>query len=202
MVGVGKGGIRNYHATHKDQPVCERNIAKKTKLKLKPAKPKQNGSLLSFVTRKIQTRTSPTPKASTSSLHNSPNPTNTTHAAADRLPIVNRLEELLGRLPPSTPVASPNSATAVFAQPSLIDRPEVNGIDLWEEILNTTMKNTLGWGTEEDVRAHLRAAVITRGQWGLDSLGGFIQYFVNLRGVDATLFEGKMVLLLDELEKL
>jgi hypothetical protein len=69
--------------------------------------------------------------------------------------------------------------------------------DLWEEVINGLLKQSLGWGKETDIKS-----VVRRGPRGVEGLVKFVEYFVESRGVDEALFEGKLARLMEEMDKL
>ncbi|KAF6746501.1 hypothetical protein DFP72DRAFT_823118 [Ephemerocybe angulata] len=111
---------------------------------------------------------------------------------------LSKLRSLITALPSSVPIATADGPLASFAaDPASFDDPSLASEDLWEEVLNTTMKAGLGWGTELNA-----GGLIQRGEWGMDGLLRFVEYFVTTRGVPVGLFEGKLDRLVSEMEKL
>lgn len=101
---------------------------------------------------------------------------------------LSKLRSLITALPSSVPIATADGPLASFAaDPASFDDPSLASEDLWEEVLNTTMKAGLGWGTELNA-----GGLIQRGEWGMDGLLRFVEYFVTTRGVPVGLFEGKL----------
>jgi hypothetical protein len=64
---------------------------------------------------------------------------------------------------------------------------DIDSEDLWEERLNGFMKEHLGWGTENNA-----TDLVRRGEMGMDGVLKFTRYFVEKRGVNVSLFEGKL----------
>jgi len=109
-----------------------------------------------------------------------------------------KLHNLIDKLPDTIPEATEYDKLAIFAgNPSTYDNPSLDGDDLWETLLNGTLKSVFGWGTEGDLES-----IIRRGTNGLDGLAGFVRHFVVKRGVSEGLFEGKMSHLLTKLEEM
>lgn len=102
-------------------------------------------------------------------------------------PVLSRLRLLVTHLPPTVPVATEADELAQYAEPQRFDNPSIAGDDLWEEVLNSALKRGLGWGGDVDVDGILR-----RGKLGVEGLLGFVEYFVEGRGVPEGLFEGKL----------
>ncbi|KAF6747646.1 hypothetical protein DFP72DRAFT_821447 [Ephemerocybe angulata] len=107
-------------------------------------------------------------------------------------PVLSRLRLLVTHLPPTVPVATEADELAQYAEPQRFDNPSIAGDDLWEEVLNSALKRGLGWGGDVDVDGILR-----RGKLGVEGLLGFVEYFVEGRGVPESLFEGKLSLIMD-----
>ncbi|KAF6751588.1 hypothetical protein DFP72DRAFT_1135958 [Ephemerocybe angulata] len=107
-------------------------------------------------------------------------------------PVLSRLRLLVTHLPPTVPVATEADELAQYAEPRRFDDPSIAGDDLWEQVLNSALKRGLGWGGDIDVDVILR-----RGKLGVEGLLGFVEYFVEERGVSEGLFEGKLGLIMD-----
>lgn len=100
-------------------------------------------------------------------------------------------------IPDTIPEATEYDKLAVFGgSPRDFDNPDLDVDDLWEEVLNKVLKSALGWGEEENMDD-----VIRRGRNGMDGLMNFVKYFVVKRGVQMSLFEGKLARLVTTLEK-
>ncbi|TEB18295.1 hypothetical protein FA13DRAFT_1649397, partial [Coprinellus micaceus] len=194
VLKLGSGGIENYETQHKGSPIC-----KKTREKLLNAPPLKN------VPKPIPDWARPKqhlipPLASTSV------PQIRTTAAQDRaessptrqpsIALAKKLKRLADGLDKTVPEATANDYLAILAQdPKGLDRPDVASVDLWQVVLNDLLKNTLGWGMERPVKDVLR-----RGRFGVEGLVWLVDYFVGERGVAACLFEGKLGLLIEEME--
>jgi len=113
------------------------------------------------------------------------------HKTPSESPFVHKLCKISNALPTSVPEATQSDLLAHFADPAVQDNPEISSEDLWEELLNPFLKDKLGWGN-----TNLEAAV-RRGRLGLEAVADFVQYFVEKRGVDEALFEGKMANLVE-----
>ena len=108
-----------------------------------------------------------------------------------------KLVNLIRLLPDTIPEATDYDKLAVFAgNPRDFDNPDLDADDLWEEVLNKVLKSALGWGEEENMDD-----VIRRGRKGLDGLTNFVKFFVVKRGVQMSLFEGKLAWLVTTLEQ-
>jgi hypothetical protein len=110
---------------------------------------------------------------------------------------VSRLEQLAAGLPMSVADATEEDSLAIFGQdPQTYDDPTIASEDLWEETINRVMKEGLGWGTEMDM-----SQVVRRGAKGVGGLIEFVRYFVESRGVDENLFEGKLRHIMEEMDR-
>jgi len=93
----------------------------------------------------------------------------------------------------SVPEGSMNDRLARFSvNPRDYDDPSLDADGLWEEVLNSFLKGALGWGTEETMDG-----VVRRGVMGMSGILRFAQYFIEERGVNEILFEGKLSHLLN-----
>lgn len=109
-----------------------------------------------------------------------------------------KLRKLADLLPPSDPLANAEDRLAKLSgPPGTFDNPQCPANELWEEVLNGVLKDVLGWGCKI-----LPRDIIRRGKDGLDGLICFVEYFVMNRGVEEGLFEGKLALLIEEMEQL
>jgi hypothetical protein len=104
---------------------------------------------------------------------------------------------MIPQIPESVPEACSTDSLAAFSgDPALAVDPEMGPDELWESELNSMLKRQLGWGTAAS------ADIIRRGDKGMGGLARFVQYFVMERGVDASLFEGKLSNLMDAVDKM
>ena len=85
------------------------------------------------------------------------------------------------------PEATETDLLSQFADPLQHNNPDISVDDLWEEVLNPFLKTTLGWNAELDSEV-----VIRRGRLGFDAVVDFVAHFVEIRGVEEALFEGKL----------
>lgn len=109
--------------------------------------------------------------------------------------ILQRLRAAEGRLPASVPLGTRTDALAAFAiDPAQLVEPTMEADSLWEEVLNGMLKSVLGWA---DQPVH---GLVRRGEFGLSGLLRFVEYFVSKRGVSAGLFEGKLSVLMSEID--
>ena len=228
-VGLGRGKTSNYKKTHKASTTCLASKAKGEKeakrLVALAARPvvKPNKSLLSYM--------KPVPRTVASSSKSKPSPTPSTNMPAPAsahitildgddeitgtispqdcpapdegqpsgILLVRELKELIARLPETIPEGVEGDVLARYGKDpkGSFDYPGFHGEAIWEAGLNGALKDGLGWGdgkTDWDV-------VIRRGKWGVDSLVRLVEYFVGERGVPESLFEGKLTLIRNEMEK-
>lgn len=111
-------------------------------------------------------------------------------------PFAHHLRKISDALPASVPEATQTDVLACFENPATLDNLEILSEDLWERLLNPLLKDKLGWGDTN------LEATIRRGRLGLEAVADFVQYFVEKRGVDEALFEGKMENLVECTKKL
>ncbi|KAJ2922530.1 hypothetical protein H1R20_g14566, partial [Candolleomyces eurysporus] len=84
--------------------------------------------------------------------------------------LLHKLYQLARDLPDTVPLGVDSDPLAIFSgDPANADDPGLDADDLWEEIVNTTMKKALGWGEEHDMRN-----IIRRGDKGVDGLLDFL----------------------------
>lgn len=195
VVALGSGGIDNYETQHRNSPICKKtreallNPSKKAKplpsiLNWAKPKPQPVPPIASSSVPRIRT-TAAQDKAN-SSVHKQPETT-----------LGQKLKRLADGLNETIPEATSDDYLAVFSKnPKDFDRDDVASVDLWQEVLNDLLKHALGWGTERPVRD-----VIRRGQLGVEGLVWLVDYFVGERGVAESLFEGKLGLLIEEMER-
>ncbi|KAH6885601.1 hypothetical protein BKA70DRAFT_1377423 [Coprinopsis sp. MPI-PUGE-AT-0042] len=198
VVLLGHGGLRNYRTQHRGNKKCQVQ-EKKRKLTETQPKPRKDGSISSFFAPKAQAtaakvaslfRKSPPPARSATLSSES--------SAAAAEPLLARLRHLVNQLPATIPEGTDDNVLAAFAgDPSKKDAPDIPSIEIWEHWLNKFMKEHLGWAGDVD-----SSAIIRRGEKGVTGLLRFVEYFVIKREVDASLFEGKLTLLMDAMEKL
>ena len=61
--------------------------------------------------------------------------------------LLNRIQNIMNNLPDSVPIASSQDRLVVFHHdPHLLVGTTKNGDDLWEDTLNSFLKDALGWG--------------------------------------------------------
>lgn len=113
-------------------------------------------------------------------------------------PFIKKLSELAKNLPDTIPEASDSDILAEFGQdPANFDDKTLDKDSLWEEEINPRLKRVLGWGTEGDMKDLIR-----RGRKGVEGLVIYARYFIEERGVDKALFDGKLSHLMVALEEL
>ncbi|KDR66334.1 hypothetical protein GALMADRAFT_80973, partial [Galerina marginata CBS 339.88] len=187
----GTAGVENIMKNHRGTKICKETRAKKDK----DGKKMKDGSLLSFM-RPRPTAVPSTvnarpvqqdahleiPLASSSQLGCGNKETTPTRSA-----FVRELRRISMTLPMTIAEATRTDVLAQFADPAEHDNLDISADDLWEEVLNPFLKTTLGWDAELDL-----GAVIRRGSLGFDAVAEFVAYFVEMRGVDEALFEGKL----------
>jgi len=111
---------------------------------------------------------------------------------------VARLQAMVENIPMSIPEGSDNDRLARFSvNPRDYDDPSLDADGLWEEVLNSFLKGALGWGTEDKMDDMVR-----RGMKGMSGILQFTRYFIEERGVNEMLFEGKLSHLLSAVEKM
>jgi hypothetical protein len=172
----------------------------------KDAKTRKNGSIMTFMKQKAPTVPTTVPLAPLiHAIHaklGPPHPILTRSSSVEiGQPIggfLDRFQRIAEALPESVPVGNSSDRLAAFGSaPELLNDPNIESEDLWEEQLNGFMKENLGWGTEENV-----ADLVRRGKMGMDGVLNFTRYFVEKRGVSVSLFEGKLGQLLLAAESL
>ena len=110
---------------------------------------------------------------------------------------VARLQAMVESIPESVPEGLENDRLAQFSvNPQIHDDPSLDADGLWEEVLNSFLKGALGWGTEQSMDD-----VVRRGAMGMGGILQFARYFIEERGVNEILFEGKLSHLLNAVEK-
>ena len=112
-------------------------------------------------------------------------------------PFIKKFSDLAKNLPDTIPEASDSDKLAEFGQdPAKFDNKTFNKDDLWEEI-NPRLKRILGWGIEGNMKDLIR-----RGRKGVEGLAIYARYFIEERGVNESLFEGKLSHLMIALEEM
>lgn len=195
----GTAGIENIVKNHRGTKICKETQAKRDK----DRKKMKDGSLFNFMR--------PRPTAVPSTVNAEPvkqdraieNPS----ASSSQLGIkektrtestfVQELRRISIALPATISEATETDLLSQFSDPLRHNDPEVSANDLWEEVLNPFLKATLGWSTEVDIEV-----VIRRGRLGLGAVADFVAYFVEKRGVEAALFEGKLGHLVESAKKI
>ncbi|KAF8176089.1 hypothetical protein BJ912DRAFT_1033585 [Pholiota molesta] len=203
-IHCGSVGIANLEKRHRGSQTCRAAKAKRDK---EGGSKKKTSTLLSFFGRSARPTATPSTLRPPAPVHNQkiPGPPPSVPKAVqmpatppDIRTFVEKLHDLINDVPDHIPEASEYDALAIFAgNPQDMDNAELDADELWEEVLNGTMKSAFGWGAEENMEA-----IICRGRNGLDGLLNFVKYFVIKRGVSEGLFEGKLSRLTDALEKM
>ncbi|KAG6905140.1 hypothetical protein DXG01_004635 [Tephrocybe rancida] len=199
-INCGTAGLANLNRQHRGTKTCRETAQKRDRLQ----KQRKNGSILSF----LQKRPTPVPAtvAPAAILQSRPQPAPCHTEIGDLLPVksaddvtvIRRLRDLIVLLPNRVPEAKADDILAIFGgQPAGFDDPGLPSEDIWQEIMNPTLKRVLGWGTEMDL-----VPIIKRGPLGMDGFLAFIEYFVTVRKVPEFLVEGKLEHLIVTLEKL
>ena len=111
---------------------------------------------------------------------------------------IEKFVDLARNLPHTIPEASGDDKFAEFVgNPADLDDMTLDKDDLWEEEINPRLKRVLGWGTERKMEDLVR-----HGRNGVEGLAIYMKYFVEERGVDGSLFEGKLSRLMTALEEM
>lgn len=136
-------------------------------------------------------------RVSVSSIKDIPPPLEAITAQLPTTGILQRLHAADRQLPESVPFGTWEDTLAVFAiDPAQLVDPTMEANCLWEEVLNGMMKNVLGWADQPV------CGLVRRGEFGLSGLLRFIEYFMLKRGVSAGLFEGKLSVLMSEIDNM
>lgn len=111
---------------------------------------------------------------------------------------LDKLMTAMERIGPDVPLASAESPLSSFAgDPKLYVGPEAED---WEIFLGPMIKTAFGWGVEENEAAV--KGMMQRGAYGLDGFHAYMKYFVVHRGLKSPLFESKVKVLIELLEKM
>ncbi|KAG6904704.1 hypothetical protein DXG01_007798 [Tephrocybe rancida] len=203
QINCGTAGLANLNRQHHGTKTCREAAQKRDRLQ----KQGKNRSILSF----LQKRPTPVPATVTPAavLHSQwlePQPaahieiqdSPTLKSAGNITVVIHQLRDLIVLLPNTVPEAKADDILAIFGgEPASFDDPGLPSEDIWQEMMNPTLKRVLGWGTEMDL-----VPVIKRGPLGMDGFLAFIEYFVTVRKVPEFLVEGKLGHLIQTLEKL
>ncbi|KAG6825754.1 hypothetical protein H0H92_002534 [Tricholoma furcatifolium] len=201
-VNCGRVGVANLELRHRGTKACRAAAQKRDKSKTKST------SILSF----LKQRPTPVPSTVTPAHLVTSSSVTTQQGRAQpesvdiplqtpcqkEAAIVTELRHLIARLPHSVPEGLPGEPLSIFGQdPRSFDNLHTPSEDLWETIINPTLKSVLGWGGELNLKS-----IIRRGAMGMDGLLTFIQYFVDVRDVPQSLVEGKLTILMEALRLL
>jgi len=170
-INCGTAGLANL-VLHRGKGTCKKAQEKRNK-----EGKKKNMSILSFMTKPTTKRT-PIPSTVNRSepIHSQKLPTATSATISTYLaapctaevsaststsisePVASNFLEklyyLVSNLPDTIPEATNYDKLAVFAgNPAKYDNPSLDGDDLWETSLNSTLKSVFGWGTEGDIES-------------------------------------------------
>ncbi len=192
-IQCGTGGLQNLNKRHRGGQKCINARRKRDK----DARNKKDGSILAFMKPKPATVPSTVPPApliraapgyprsiKRAEVLSQSSSTDINHNIGGFL---DRFQRIVGALSEHVPVGNSSDRLAAFRSPEQLDDPNIESEDLWEERLNGFMKENLGWGTEVNA-----ADLVRRGEMGMDGILKFTRYFVEKRGVNASLFEGKL----------
>jgi len=179
---------------HRGTKTCIETRAKRDR----DRKKMKDGSLLSFMRPRLTLVPSTVtaqpvlqdPLKETSSA--SSNQLGTRRKTHTRSTFVEELRRISTALPATISEATETDLLARFADPLRHDNPNISADCLWEEVLNPFLKGTLGWNTDIDL-----AVAIRRGPLGFEVVADFVAHFVEKRGVEEGLFEGKLGHLVD-----
>jgi hypothetical protein len=216
-VNCGTVGIANLERRHRGKKVCLENKKKREKEELQNQRIKKNASILNFFGKPKaanvpSTVSSPAPihsnklapeaAAETISITSPPSPSQDEISPSAFVSdpsssgLLERFQYLINNLPETVPNAPNDDRLAIFdASLSTFDDMTIGSEDLWEEIINNILKSALGWGMEGNMDE-----IISQGRNRLGKLVNFMRYFIVERGVDETLFEGKLTQLMSALE--
>ena len=204
---VGTGGLANLEI-HKKSKKCSK-LAEKTKAEKEEEKKKGKHSLRSFFgpvqpKRLVAPTTRPPPKVI---------PTGPHHMLRDARPLqvqekvlqhgqcvhttelLERLQAAANRIPRSIALAGDDHPLAIFSADPKATVPI--GLDCWEEILNPMMKQAFGWGSELSGDMMKWKWAAQRGPKGIDGFIEFIKFCVINCGLNGTLIEPKVTLLIN-----
>lgn len=107
-------------------------------------------------------------------------------------PLLQELEYLVANLPESVPFEVPGEGLSLLVLDLKgLDNPAIEKDDLWQQVVNPTLKSALGWGKFDE-------RLLRRGD-GMNNLPKLVRYFVCERGMDVALFEGKLSLLMEKM---
>ena len=191
-IKLGPAGLRNLKIRHMGSDACKAAQVKRDKDRAR----KKDGSLLTFFNKPKPVLNPPTVKAREilhSTLEGPSNAALISGVPSIESPLLQRLYFIHQNLTRDVLEATENDVLARFSEdPASFDNPEVGSEELWEEVLNPVMKSILGWGDELDT-----ASMVWRGEKGMLGVYRFVKYFTVKRGVDESLFEGKLSKLLD-----
>lgn len=217
LIYCGTVRLANLEKQHCRKKVCQENKAKHAK-ELQNQKQKRNGSLLNFFKGPKATHI-PSKVSNIAPIHSNslalekvantgvvtsintqsegalPPPKVTPEPASSSF--LERFLYLINNLPEIIPEASDYDALAIFsAIPCDFNDTSIPSGELWEEVVNKTLKFVFGWGIDGNLDD-----IICQGRKGLDGLADFVKYFIVKRGVDEALFEGKLSYLMTALEE-
>ena len=200
-IHCGTVGLPNLEKRHRSTKICLETRAKRDK----NANLKRNGTLLTFFNKPkpslVPSTVSSQPLVQSLAVPREKTSGNGVGLVPTVMPLssfVEKLDYLAKRLPGTIPVASDDDKLAEFGQdPAMFDDQMFDKDSLWEEEINPRLKRILGWGTEENM-----ADLIRRGSKGVEGLATYTKYFVEERGVNESLFEGKLSHLMIALEKM
>ena len=215
-VNLGTVGLSNLTKRHRGTKKCLELKAKREK----KGKEKVQGSLLTFMKPKPTLVPSTVesiplvpntripmsdPTDLQSLLEFEPADNKTSDFATTQKPPVNKrsrfiekLESMVKRIPNTVPEGSENDRLALFGgNPRNQDITGIDADELWEANLNQFLKGALGWGTEDTMDD-----VVRRGRNGMDGVLEFARFFIEDRGVNEGLFEGKLSHLVNAVERM
>jgi hypothetical protein len=206
-IHCGTVGLQNLEKRHRGSKICLESKAKRDK----NANLKKNGTLLNFFNRPkpslvpstipsvllVQSLALPRESApDTVATQGDAHIPSTTPLGISSF--IKKLSDLAKNLPDTIPEASDSDKLAEFGQDlANFDDKTLEKDSLWEEKINPCLKRVLGWGTEGNMKD-----LIQRGRKGVEGLAIYTRYFVEERGVDERLFEGKLSHLMITLEEM
>jgi hypothetical protein len=121
-----------------------------------------------------------------------------TSSNSKAIPSIEQLRTAIQSLLHTVPEAIPDDLLAVFSVQPVFDANLSSADTLWEEIVDLTLNNLIGFGKEI---TQIKLLVKT-GKYGLEGLCNWMETFIVEGGINPCLFEGKvdwLVKVIDEM---